>query len=46
MFTKYLSRLFLHRNTFQFFPQEHDVEGQKQNGEKPRENKVFFLTVL
>ena len=27
---------------FVFFLQEHDVEGQKQNGEKPRENKVLM----
>lgn len=42
MFTKYLSKLFQQRNTFHLFflLQEHDIEGQKQNGEKPRENKV------
>lgn len=42
MFTKYLSELFQQRNTFHLFflLQEHDIEGQKQNGEKPRENKV------
>lgn len=46
MFTKYLSKLFQQRDTFHFFLQEHDIEGQKQNGEKPRENKVIFLAVL
>lgn len=43
MFTKYLSKLFQQRDTFHFFLQEHDIEGQKQNGEKPRENKVIFF---
>lgn len=26
--------------------QEHDAGGQKQNGEKPRENKVLSVLVL